>query len=159
MGIHNVPGIRRHDKQMTEKRQIEHVIQNCLVCRLALSNENMPYIVPMCFGYRENTLYFHSFPKGYKIDILKINSNVCFEFDMDVALKTAEKPCNFGMTFKSVIGFGRAEFIADPKEKAEALNIIMDRYSPGNWSYSEKRIKATAVFKVRIEKITGKQAG
>lgn len=158
MGFDNVPGMRRKDKKMTENQQIEKVIRNSSVCRLGLCSDDIPYIVPMCFGYEKNTLYFHSAPEGHKIDLLKKNNYICFEFDMDVAVKTAEKPCNFGMRFKSVVGFGRAEFIVAPEDKKAALNIIMDQYTEKQWTFSEKRIEATTVFKVQIEKITGKQA-
>ncbi len=61
----------------------EKVIRLAKVCRIALSSDNIPYIVPVSFGYNNNTIYFHSSCKGKKIDILRKNNNVCFEFDVN----------------------------------------------------------------------------
>ena len=51
--------------------KIENLISKAKVCRLGLTDENQPYVVPLCFGYRENALYFHTGKKGRKMDILK----------------------------------------------------------------------------------------
>ena len=63
--------MRRSEKEITDKLAIEKIINASLVCRLALSDGNQPYIVPLCFGYQDRTLYFHSALEGKKIDILK----------------------------------------------------------------------------------------
>ena len=83
----------RKDKEIIEKSVMESIIRASLVCRLALSDKDHPYIVPLCFGYCENTLYFHSGLKGYKMEILRKNPKVCFEFDVNVDLVKAEKAC------------------------------------------------------------------
>ena len=74
--------MRRREKEITDESTLESIILASLVCRLALSDGNQPYIVPLCFGYQDKTLYFHSALEGKKIDIIKHNQNVCFEFDL-----------------------------------------------------------------------------
>ena len=39
---------------------IESIIRNASVCRIALSDDGQPYVVPVCYGYADSTLYFHS---------------------------------------------------------------------------------------------------
>jgi len=63
--------MRRSDKEITDKKVIEEIISDSIVCKLAVADDNQPYIVPVCFGLKDNTLYFHSAPEGKKIDILK----------------------------------------------------------------------------------------
>jgi len=63
--------MRRREKQITDRSQIEAIIARSQVCRLALSDGGQPYIVPLCFGYRRSRLYFHSAAAGRKIDILR----------------------------------------------------------------------------------------
>lgn len=74
--------MRRKEKEITEQSAIEAVIHKSLVCRLGLSDGNIPYIVPVCFGYQGRTIYTHGSLKGKKNDILLKNQNICFEFDM-----------------------------------------------------------------------------
>ncbi len=151
--------MRKKEKEITEKSEIEAVILKSSICRIGLSDDNIPYIVPMCFGYQENSIYIHGSLKGKKTDILKKNQNVCFEFDINTEIVEDEKACEWSMKYQSVIGFGKALFIKEPEDKRKALNIIMNQYSDGPFQFSEKAINGTTVIKIEIESITGKQSG
>jgi nitroimidazol reductase NimA-like FMN-containing flavoprotein (pyridoxamine 5'-phosphate oxidase superfamily) len=151
--------MRKSNKEITEKSALETIIKESLVCRLALVDGNRPYIVPLNFGYQDNTLYFHSAPEGKKIDIIKTNTNVCFEFEANTEIIKAEQACGWSMNYQSVIGFGKAYLIEDAREKCTALNIIMQHYSGSDFSFPESKLQITAVFKVEIERMTGKQSG
>lgn len=50
--------VMRKDKEIKDKIVIESIIKKATVCRIALSENNIPYIVPLCFGYKDNCLYF-----------------------------------------------------------------------------------------------------
>lgn len=63
--------MRRKEKEITKKSEIEAVINKALVCRLGLSDNNIAYIVPLCFGYKGDTIYVHGALKGQKINCLK----------------------------------------------------------------------------------------
>ena len=149
--------MRWKDREISDESGIVAIIKKSVVCRLGMTSGNTPYVVPLCFGYHDNTLYFHCALKGMKIDCLRNNPNVCFEFDLNTEVKEAENPCDWGMIYQSVIGFGKAEFIEDPDEKRNALGIIMAQYSDKQFEFPENQVKATAVIRVEIESMTGKQ--
>ena len=151
--------MRRKDKEITDASDINAIIKKATVCRLGMVNGDKPYIVPLCFGYQDNVLYFHSPLKGQKIDYIRNNSNVCFEFDLIAEPKESEEPCSWSMKYQSVIGFGKAVFVEDSDEKHKALNIIMAQYSDQQFEFPENKVKATAILKVNIESMTGKQSG
>lgn len=151
--------MRRKEKEITEKSGIEEVICRAVVCRLGLSDDNIPYIVPLCFGYKDHSLYLHSALKGLKIDILRKNPNVCFEFDADIEVKEAQNPCEWGMKFQSVIGFGKALFIEEPEEKKKALDIIMRHYSDKSFQFPDKAVNGIAVIRIDISSMSGKRSG
>lgn len=150
--------MRRKDREITDRKEIESIIARASVCRLAMVNENKPYMVPLCFGYRENTLYFHSAHKGKKLDILRKNNQVCFEIESGCEPVKGKKACDWGMKFQSVIGFGKAIFLTDLKSKLEALETIMANYSDGHFQFSESDVKKTSLFKVEISEMRGKEA-
>jgi nitroimidazol reductase NimA-like FMN-containing flavoprotein (pyridoxamine 5'-phosphate oxidase superfamily) len=151
--------MRRKDKEIADESEIKAVIEKADVCRLGMVNGNQPYVVPLCFGYHDNALYFHGAFKGQKLDIIRKNSNVCFEFDLVVDILESADACDWSIKYQSVIGFGQAEFIEDADEKVQALKIIMAQYSDREFEFPENMLKATAVFKVEIESMTGKQSG
>ena len=151
--------MRRKEKEISDASGIKAIIKKANVCRLGMVHENKPYIVPLCFGYRDPDLFFHGSLKGRKIDLLRKNPNVCFEFDLIAEPVASESACDWGMKYKSVIGFGKAVFIEGSDEKRKALRIIMAQYSDRPFQFPENMLKATAVIKVEIESMTGKFSG
>jgi uncharacterized protein len=151
--------MRRKEKEITDSKIIDQIIKSAEVCYLGLSYKDIPYVVPLSFGYKENAIYLHSAKKGKKIDILKQNNKVSFVFNIDNEIEESEKACNWGVNFKSIMGFGKASFIEDNEEKQKALNIIIQNYTGKTFELPEKNINGTLLIKIDIEKITGKQSG
>ncbi|MCG8684163.1 MAG: pyridoxamine 5'-phosphate oxidase family protein, partial [Desulfobacterales bacterium] len=98
--------MRRKDQEITEISAIEAVIEKSSVCRLGMVDGDSPYVVPLCFGYRDRTIYVHGFPRGKKIDVLKKNPNVCVAFDINTGVVPAADACEWNMKYQSVIGLG-----------------------------------------------------
>jgi len=151
--------LRRADREIADRKEIEDILRQSTVCRLAMIDAGRPYIVPLCFGYDAGVLYFHSSPVGKKIDLLNRNRNVCFEFDADTIAVPADTSCGWTMRYRSVIGFGIADFVEDPGEKRAALDVIMRQYAEGTHDYSDETLRKTAVIRVEILEISGKKSG
>jgi nitroimidazol reductase NimA-like FMN-containing flavoprotein (pyridoxamine 5'-phosphate oxidase superfamily) len=150
--------LRRKEKEVTARHEIESIIRQSSVCRLGLVDDGWPYIVPVCFGYQDNVLYFHSAKEGRKIEILKRSNRVCFEFDIQAEVKPGKTACAWGMQYQSVIGFGTAALIENPDQKREALGIIMSQYADGAFEFSEKAFDQALVIKVDISRMSGKRS-
>ncbi len=151
--------MRRKDKEISDHDAMESILNRATVCRLALSLHNVPYVVPLNFGYHAGCLYFHSAPEGRKIEIIKQNDRVCFEVDIDHELVEGRKACDWTVRYRSIIGFGRAFLIDHPEEKRKALDIIVGHYSDGSSGYAYEAVNDVAIIKVEIESMTGKESG
>ncbi len=149
--------MRKSEREIGDRTEMDAIIRASMVCRLGLMDENEPYIVPLSFGYDGNALYFHSAPAGRKIELLARRNRVCFEFDKVEGLIAAEEACRWGVRYRSVMGTGRAFLLEDLEEKRHALALIMRQYSPGTFTFPEESVRKTAVIKVVIETISGKQ--
>ena len=151
--------MRRKDKEITDFEQLEKIIRREKVCRLALSENDTPYLVPLSYGYANKTLYFHSAPAGKKIEILKSNPKLCFEIESNIEVVTDPLPCKWGMKFETVVGNGSAEFVEDLSAKREALKIIMNQYgSLYSDNITTDTLQNTIVFKVEIKSMSGKRS-
>ena len=148
--------MRRKDRQITDRDAIDSIIRRCSVCRLGMCDNGQPYIVPLSFGYDGRFLYVHAALDGRKVDILKRNKRVCFEFDRLEEVTPADQACNWSMKYESVIGFGEAEMLEDADSKTAALSCIMRQYSSTDWTFTGQAVSSTSVYRIRIEEITGK---
>jgi len=151
--------MRRSDKEIRDAGLISRIIGKCQVCRLGLAKDNIPYILPVAFGYDGAALYVHTAKAGRKIEFIQANPRVCFEFEHQVRLKPHESaPCNWSFSFQSVIGYGTIRELTAPLEIIEGLNLIMRQYSEREWSFSQEHISALKVWKISIESMSGKQS-
>ena len=154
--------MRRKDKEITDINDIIDIVRRCKVCRIGLSENDMPYIVPLNYGYDfENntlTLFFHGAKEGRKVDIINNNNNACFEVDCDNQLIEAEKACRYSYAYKSIIGFGKIIRIEDINESIDALNKIMKHQTEkkNDYDFTSEELKKITVYKMIIEKFTGK---
>ncbi|MBW2599540.1 MAG: pyridoxamine 5'-phosphate oxidase family protein [Deltaproteobacteria bacterium] len=151
--------MRRKDKEITDRDVIDSIIKESTVCRLGLSEENQPYIVPLSFGYDGSALFFHGALDGKKMDILKKNNNVCFELESDFSVVESAKACNWSIRYRSVIGFGKAHIVEGIDSRRRALDIIMKHYSEKSFESPEGSARKTAVIRVDIEEVSGKTSG
>lgn len=150
--------MRRKEKEITDKKEIENILKKSQICHVAMVDKDKPYIVPMNFGYENKTLFFHSALEGRKINVIKKNPNLCFEVEQVVQFKKAKLACDWSIEYKSVIGEGRAQLLYDPEEKREGLDIIMAQYSGRTFEYPSEMLEKTLVIKLVIDKMTGKQS-
>lgn len=151
--------MRRKEKQINSHEDMEAVIAEAQICRVAFCDGDIPYIVPMCFGYAGKVFYFHCAAEGRKLDILSRNNTVCIELEAGVSVKAGAKACDWGMNFRSVIAYGQAERVDAPDAKRRALDLIMARYAQGPFDYVEAALAKTVILKVGVRSMTGKRSG
>jgi uncharacterized protein len=153
--------MRRKEREITGIDEIEKIISRCDVCRIALSDDNIPYIVTMNFGYSggsDKKLFFHSAVDGRKIDMIRKNDFACFEMDTDHDLKSGIEACDFSMKYSSVVGWGNIFIVNDDEEKKEGLNSIMSHYTDRTlFTYNKDVFEKTTVLKLVIKTMTGKK--
>ena len=155
--------MRRKDKEIIDINEKLDIIEKCKYCRLGLSENNIPYIIPINYGFSYDNnklvLYFHSAKEGRKLDIIQKNNNACFEIDCDTKLVEGEKPCDYGYEFKSIIGFGEIIILEKIEEKIKGLNYLMKHQTGKDikYNFNENELNNVIIFKMEIEELTGKQ--
>jgi len=152
--------MRRADKEIGKRAEIDAVIRDTLVCRLALARGDEPYLVPVSFGYDGTRLFFHTALTGRKFDFFEENKRVGFEFERGVQLQRhPDNACQWTFLYESVIGYGRLHELTDTAEKQDGLNQIMLHYSGSEWSFDPSILAKTRLWSITIESITGKRSG
>lgn len=149
--------MRRAEREVTDIGEIERILKEAKVCRLALMDGKFPYIIPMCFGYSLNAgqleIYFHCAAQGKKLDLLKKNNNAAFEIDkINEIYSTSDIACSFTAAYESITGVGTVEVI-NGIEKLTGLNTIMAKYAGEGkeYKYSEEMLNNVVILKLTAE--------
>ena len=148
--------MRRSEREITDINEIERILNEATVCRLALVDGEAPYIIPMCFGYTlegdQLVLYFHSATQGKKIDLIKANNNAAFELDRMGEIIRGDVACSFSVAYECITGRGTLDII-NGIEKLTGLNSIMAKYDSAQHEhkYSEQSLNNVAILKLTVD--------
>jgi len=149
--------MRRNDKAISLEEAEELLHKHDVGIFSTVDQEGQPYGVPVNYVYSNKKIYFHCALEGYKLDNIKANNRVCFTIYGGNEII----PQRFTTTFESVVVFGKAE-VVEEAEKLEALQLIVERLSPGfekeGMEYISRSGNATLVVKIDAEHISGKRA-
>lgn len=153
--------MRRNDREITDNKAIEAFIAGEQILRVGFYDEGEIYIVPVSYGYifekDSYTFYFHGAKAGRKYGLAKASPLVGFEIDGKYKIIEGETACRYSASFQSVIGTGRLSLVEDSEERIAGLNAIMKQAArKESFSYDEKSLEATAVFRLSVEKLTCK---
>jgi len=159
MQEHPHSAMRRKDREITDRNEIDEILSSTKVMHLALADGDSPFLVPVFYAYDGAAMYFHSASAGTKIEILKRNPKVCFEISIDQGVIESDKACDFEAKHRTVIGFGKAGFIDDEVEKIQILNRIVGRFTDKKFDYPKENLRQTSVIRIEIESIKGKKHG
>lgn len=157
--------MRRAGKAMTED-QARNSLASAYIGRLAtVGVDGYPYVVPLNIGYvpsaeGHGVIYFHSATEGHKLTNILHNPCVCIQADHGAQLVKGEAPCDWSMSFRSVVAFGRARVVTDPEERLRGLVAILGSAGmPELGTMKPEALAKTQVVAVHIETLTGKQSG
>ena len=135
-------GMTKRELQITDENQIRAILDTAKVLRLGLAVNNAPYVVPMNYGYTleegKLVLYLHSAMRGKKLDMIRANPNVFIEMDCDWTPFEGEKPCQYGLSYSSIMGRGKAEIVEDVQEKMKAMTMLMKTQTGKDFTFDEK---------------------
>jgi nitroimidazol reductase NimA-like FMN-containing flavoprotein (pyridoxamine 5'-phosphate oxidase superfamily) len=145
---------------MKTSREMKLLLERMPVGRLAVTTEDGPYIIPVNYLFFEGSIYFHSGLSGRKMEALQADSRVCFLVDEVGPQVLWEQGCGISQVYKSVVCFGKAEFVEGPLEKRGILERMVQKYVPSSYPVSpmtDQNVKKTAVVRIVIESMSGKE--
>ncbi|MGN8773189.1 pyridoxamine 5'-phosphate oxidase family protein [Candidatus Weimeria sp. HCP3S3_B5] len=152
----------RREREITDKNKLRYILDTAKVIHIALSDDGMPYVIPMNYGYEMTddgglTLYLHCAKAGYKLDVIRKNPRVSFSMECDTQLFAGKVACQYGMIYKSICGQGRAVIVDDVAEKERSLSLLMKTQTGEDFSFNEKMASIVTVIRIDVSEYTGKE--
>lgn len=147
----------RRNAQELENAEALDVLKNARRGVLSVvGDDGWPYGIWLNPLYEDGKIYFHGSKEGHKIDALRKDPRACFTV-IDEGVKD---PGGWAFTFRSVVVFGRVEFLEDHDEAIEICRRLARRFNPSEADIEDEVQRAGArvqVFALVPEHITGKR--
>ena len=153
-------GMTKRERQITDPDRIRHILDAGKVLHLGLAVDNEPYVVPMNYGYTfeddKLVLYLHSAVRGKKLDMIQANPRVFFEIDCDLLPFEGAVPCQYGLSYSSIMGRGNARIVEDVEEKKRAMSLLMKTQTEKDFSFEDRLVSIVAVIRIDVSEYTAK---
>ena len=153
-------GMTKRELQITDEQQIRAILDGAKVVHVGMCVDNEPYVVPMNYGYAMEdgrlTIYLHSAQQGKKLDMIRQNPKVFFELDCDWVPFEGEKPCQYGLSYSSVMGRGTATILEDVEEKKRAMSLLMKTQTEKDFTFEDRLVSIVAVIRIDVDGYTAK---
>ena len=150
-------GMQNAKRKLTGEQALEVLKRGEFGVLSTVCDDGLPYGVPLKYAMNGSyTVYFHGATAGQKLDNLKHNDRVCL-----TVVPTATVDSDRVTTrFESVMAFGTAAIVTEEAEKKQALNLLLERFSPMNEQqaadYIDRYLNDVAVIRMEIEYLSGK---
>jgi len=144
---------------------IRAFLREARVGHIASSVDGQPFLNPTTFWFDEGNhqIVFHSNLSGRIRSNIESNPKVCFEASEMGKLLPSNVALEFSLQYRSVIVFGNARLVGDPKEARRALYGLIQKYFPKMTAgrefreITDKELRATSVYAIAIEAWSGKE--
>ena len=143
-----------------DKATVYAILDKAPIVHIGFNKDGAPAMLPMVFWRRDDHVYFHGAAKNRMFGAVTAAPDICVTATLIDGFVAARAALHHSMNYRSVIIYGQAEEVADPKEKLEALRGIIERFYPERWEKirqpSEREFNSVSVYRVPIQEASAK---
>jgi len=122
--------------------------------------DGQPFVIPMLYGRADRSLFLHGAAASRIMTHLGKGVPVCATVTLVDGLVLARSAFHHSMNYRSVVAFGTATLVDDPRAKLAALRCISDHLLDGRWAEvrgpNKRELAETAVLEMRIAEASAK---
>jgi hypothetical protein len=142
--------LRRHrERGRTDRDDLYAVLDAGLICHLGVIANGVPRVLPTGYGRDGDTLYLHG-SSANSTFMAGAGQEVCVTVTHLDGLVCARSVFSHSMNYRSAMIYGVARLLTERDERVEALRVITEHLTPGQWSYARqpttKELAATSAL-------------
>ena len=150
---------RLHEKAAYDPAVIKAILDAQPLAHIGHLIDGIPAVTPT-LQWREGDLVYWHGSSASRMIRAATGAQVCLTVTLLDGLVLARSGLEHSVNFRSVMIFGQAEPVTDPKAKARHLEIMIDQMFPDRWSQlrpmTAQDIKATALLSLPITEASAK---
>ncbi len=151
---------RLPDRGNYDRTTVHQILDEALVCHVGFVVNGQPFVIPTAYGRVGDRIYIHGSPASRMLRNLKEGIDVCVTVTLIDGLVLARSAFHHSMNYRSVVIFGKAEFVENPEDKLEALKAFTEHVVPGRWAevrpVKPQEIAGTLVLSLPLNEASAK---
>lgn len=151
---------RVHERAHYDRATIYPILDAGFLCHVGYVIDGQPYVTPTCYWRDGDRLYWHGSSASRMLRTVSDAVPVCFTVSHLDGIVLARSGFHSSINYRSVMAFGHAKAIDDPKAKLTSLEDFVDRLHPGRWQelrpVNAQELKGTTVVAMEIEEASAK---
>jgi nitroimidazol reductase NimA-like FMN-containing flavoprotein (pyridoxamine 5'-phosphate oxidase superfamily) len=148
----STPG-RHGERARTDRSELYAVLDEGMICHLAVVFDGAPVVLPTCYGRLGDTLYLHGSTGATSLRG-GAHSPVCVTVTLLDGLVYARSVFSHSANYRCAVVHGVPEPVIGDAEKLEALRAIVQNVTPGSWDHARtptrKELAATSVLALKL---------
>ncbi|KXS09898.1 hypothetical protein M427DRAFT_48932 [Gonapodya prolifera JEL478] len=146
---------RLQERARYDQENVFKILDAGLVAHVGFAVEGQPFVIPMVYGRKDDTVYIHGYVSARIAKALRTGAPVCINVTLIDGLVLALTPFHHSVNYRSVDVFGHGQLVTDPDEKLDALRRVTDHAVKGRWDDTRPPnkidLQSTSVIRVDIE--------
>ena len=153
--LRRLPARGFYDRELVHK-----ILDEGFICHVGFVVDGEPVVIPTGYGRVEDKLYIHGSQASRMLRTLKTGVAACVTVTLIDGLVLARSAFHHSINYRSVVIFGNATLVEDPREKSAALLAFSEHVIAGRWDDvrepTEQELKATTVLRMALEEVSAK---
>jgi nitroimidazol reductase NimA-like FMN-containing flavoprotein (pyridoxamine 5'-phosphate oxidase superfamily) len=140
------------------RQEMEQLLREQVIGFLGLSVGGNLYVVPLNYAYVDGRIIFHCALTGKKLDYIRANPDVCFTVahqSGQVRRHGEGDPCH--LDSDSVICYGKARIIENPRERRAVLNDFNRSFNPDAERITLESAEKCGAVVIDVTEMTGRR--
>lgn len=143
-----------------DRETVYAILDEGFICHVGFAVDGQPFVIPTGYARVDDKLYIHGSQASRMLRSLAGGLDACVTVTIVDGLVLARSAFHHSINYRSVLVFGRATLVDDPKEKYDALVSLSEHIVRGRWADvrepNEVEMKQTTVLCLPMEEASAK---
>ena len=143
-----------------DRETVYAILDEGFICHVGFAVEGQPFVIPTGYARVDDKLYIHGSQASRMLRSLSNGLDACVTVTIVDGLVLARSAFHHSMNYRSVLVFGHATVVDEPKEKYDALVALSEHIVRGRWADvrepNEQEMVQTTVLCLPIEEASAK---
>lgn len=146
---------RLHERANYQRADAYALLDANVLCHIGYLVEGHPVVTPTAYWRDGDYVYWHGSSASRMLRVQSEEVSVSFTVTHLDAFVVARSAFHHSMNYRSLMLFGKAQWVEEEAAKQAALRTFVERLFPDRWNslrpMSASEFKATRVLRLRIE--------